>query len=179
VPAGRALPGLSVPDDPVLYGPGERLPTGHRRTNSRPITRPLAAAALLAGLIGCQGGQPEPAEARELEGARIALGASFLGGTAGGLRRLLHADLIVQPPEPDTALQGAPAADYLERLARETQVRHSELRPDRISREGDFLLERGTWALESERWYRTRYTLRWRETPAGWKVVLYRWTQFR
>lgn len=135
--------------------------------------------ALAAGLIGCEGGQPVQAEARGLETARIALGASFVGGTAGGLRRLLHTDLIVQPPEPDTALRGAAAADYLERLARETRVRHSELRPDGVSREGEFLLERGIWALQSERWYHTRYTLRWRETPAGWKVVLYRWTQFR
>jgi len=145
------------------------------------MTARLIAAALLAGAIGCEGGEPARAQAgaEGLDRARVALGASFLGGQAGGLRRLLHRDLIVQPPEPDTALGDEAAAQYLERLARETRVRHSELVPDRISREGDFLLERGTWILEAGRGYRTRYTLRWRETPAGWKVVLWRWTRFR
>jgi hypothetical protein len=147
----------------------------------RVITSPLVAAALLAGLIGCEADQPGRARAdgTGLDQARVALGASFVGGRAGGLGRLLHPDLIAQPPEPDTALRGPAAAEYLERLARETRVRHSELRPEGISQEGEFLLERGTWALESGRWYRARYTLRWRETPAGWRVILYRWTRFR
>jgi hypothetical protein len=168
----------------------ERFPTGRRRRTGWPTrcVRPprgrshsrLIAVALLAGAIGCEPAPPRDAvEATGLDHTRVALGASFVGGQAGGLRGLLHPDLIVQPPEPDTALRERAAADYLERLARETQVRHSELVPDGISREGQFLLERGTWALESGRWYRTRYTIRWRETPAGWKVVLWRWTRFR
>ena len=54
----------------------------------------------------------ERASARETA-ARVALGASFLGGSASGLRPLLHADLIGQPPEPDSAHRGAAAVDYL------------------------------------------------------------------
>ena len=102
-----------------------------------------------------------------------------MGGRAAGLRERLHDDLIVQPPEPDTAQQGTGAADYLERLARETEVRHSELLPAGIAEEGGFLLEQGTWVLETERPYRSRYTIRWRDSDAGWKVVLWRWTRFR
>jgi hypothetical protein len=141
----------------------------------------LIAAALLAGVIGCEvdGQARAQAEEARLNPARTELAASFIGGRARGLRRLLHADLIVQPPEPDTALRAQPAVDYLERLARVTVVRHSELLPAEISREGDFLLERGTWILESGRWYRARYMIRWTETPAGWQVLLWRWTRFQ
>lgn len=56
----------------------------------------------------------------------------------------------------------------------------SELVPTAMAREGDFLLERGTWFLESGgRTLRSRYTLRWREASRGWQVVLWRWTLFR
>jgi hypothetical protein len=137
-------------------------------------------AAVLIATAGCEasGAAGRSAES-ELEAPRVALGASFVGGHPTGLRNFLHSDLIVQPPKPDSALRAAAAVDYLERLARETRVRHSELRPARISREGQFLLEQGTWALESTRWYRSSYTLRWRKTPDGWRVVLWRWTSFR
>jgi ketosteroid isomerase-like protein len=92
----------------------------------------------------------------------------------------LHQDLIVQPPEPDTALGGEAAAEYLEGLARESKVAASELLPVSLSREGGFLLERGGWHLRSgDHTLASRYTLRWRQTPAGWKVVLWRWTLFR
>lgn len=118
--------------------------------------------------------------APDLHQARVTLGASFVGGHATGLHELLHTDLIVQPPEPDTALQGEAARDYLERLARESEVTRSELLPVSVGREGGFLLERGGWRLESgSRTFASRYTIRWRESPAGWRVVLWRWTRFR
>lgn len=116
----------------------------------------------------------------ELQRERVALGASFLGGHAAGLHELLHPDLIVQPPAPDTALRGEAAAEYLERLARQSRVTRSELVPVSLSREGGFLLERGGWHLASdERTFASRYLIRWRDSPAGWKVVLWRWTLFR
>jgi hypothetical protein len=116
----------------------------------------------------------------DLERARVALGASFVGPRAGGLRALVDSDPIVQPPKPDSALRGGAAVDYLERLARESDLARSELTPTALAREGGFLLERGIWFLEAgERTLRSRYMIRWRETPAGWKVVLWRWTSFR
>jgi hypothetical protein len=141
----------------------------------------LAVGLLLASGSGCAPRERGDAEAdAPLAAARVALGASFVGGRASGLRALLHADLIVQPPEPDSAHRGAAAADYLERLARESEVARSELVPTAMAREGDFLLERGTWFLESGgRTLRSRYTLRWREASQGWQVVLWRWTLFR
>jgi hypothetical protein len=122
--------------------------------------------------------QDDPAP--ELHQARVSLAASFVGGRAAGLRRLLHSDLIVQPPEPDSALRGFAAADYLVELARGTAVSRSVLAPRSLSREGGFLLERGGWHLEAgDRTFASRYTIRWRESPAGWKVVLWRWTRFQ
>jgi hypothetical protein len=87
---------------------------------------------------------------------------------------------VVQPPAPDTALAGEPAASYLERLARESSVSRSELLPASVSPEGGFLLERGAWQLESAgRTFTSRYMIRWREIPSGWRLVLLRWTVFR
>jgi hypothetical protein len=141
--------------------------------------RRLIACALLALASGCGAGRERPADPA-LHRERVALGASFVGGRATGLRELLHADLIVQPPAPDTPLRGGAAALYLERLARESRVTRSELLPVSLSREGVFLLERGGWHLESgDRALASRYLIRWRESPAGWKVVLWRWTLFR
>lgn len=141
----------------------------------------LAVGPLLALGTGCETRDRISESAGQEPGpARVALGASFVGGRAGGLRNLLHSDAIIQPPEPDSALRGSAAADYLERLARASDLARSELVPTAISREGGFLLERGTWFLDAgERTFRSRYTLRWRESPAGWKVVLWRWTLFR
>jgi hypothetical protein len=144
-----------------------------------PGARGLIACALIALASGCGAG-PERAAEPELHRERLTLGASFVGGRASGLRELLHEDLIVQPPAPDTPLRGAAAAEYLERLARESQVTRSELLPVSLSREGGFLLERGGWHLESgDRTFASRYLIRWRQSPAGWKVVLWRWTLFR
>jgi hypothetical protein len=114
-----------------------------------------------------------------LHRARIALAASFVGGQAAGLRERIHHEMIIQPPEPDSALRGRAAAVYLERLARTTEVRHSELLPRAVSEEGEFLLEHGTWLLQSDQVYRSRYTIRWRESSSGWQVVLWRWTLFQ
>ena len=143
------------------------------------VGRRLILAALLALASGCGREARRPAEPG-LHEARVALGASFVGGQAHGLRALLHGDLIVQPPEPDSARRGAAAADYLERLARESALTRSQLLPTSISREGGFLLERGGWHLGAgERTFASRYLIRWRESPSGWQVVLWRWTLFR
>ena len=143
-------------------------------------TRRLIATALAALALGCGGPETQRSAESELQRARIALGASFVGGSAGRLRALLHRDLIVQPPEPDSALRGAAAAEYLERLALQSEVTRSELRPVSVAREGGFLLERGGWQLESgERTFTSRYVIRWQESPSGWQVVLWRWTLFR
>lgn len=142
---------------------------------------PLRATALLLAIAACGAGAGNDAESAEsrLSRARVALGGGFVGGLASGLRARLDSGLIVQPPEPDSALRGAAAVAYLERLARATDVSHSELLPGRISEEGGFLLEHGTWILESGRQYHSRYTIRWRDSPTGWRVVLWRWTRFR
>ena len=88
--------------------------------------------------------------------------------------------MVVQPPSPDSAVQGAAAIEYLVGLAAHTQVRGSRLEPQAISPEGVFLLEQGTWVLlAGEQAVGSRYHLRWRHTPSGWKVVLWRWTRFR
>jgi hypothetical protein len=144
-----------------------------------PGARGLIACALIALASSCGAGLERAAEP-ELHRERVALSASFVGGRAAGLRELLHADLIVQPPAPDTALSGQAAVRYLEQLARESRITRSELLPVSASREGSFLLERGGWHLESgDRTLASRYLIRWRESPAGWKVVLWRWTLFR
>jgi hypothetical protein len=141
----------------------------------------LAIGPLLALGTGCETrNRASVSAAHDLGPTRVALGASFVGGRTKGLRNLLHSDVIIQPPEPDSALRGPVAADYLEQLARASDLTRSELVPTAMSREGGFLLERGTWFLGvGERTFRSRYTLRWREAPAGWKVVLWRWTLFR
>jgi hypothetical protein len=144
-----------------------------------PAARRLIACTLLAVACARDEVSERPGEA-ELRRERVALGASFVGGRATGLRALLHEDLIVQPPAPDTALSGGAAAEYLERLASESRLTGSELLPVALSREGGFLLERGGWHLASgDGRFASRYQIRWRETAAGWKVVLWRWTLFR
>jgi hypothetical protein len=141
--------------------------------------RRLTACTLLALACARDEVREGPGEA-ELRRERVALGASFVGGRATGLRALLHEDLIVQPPAPDTALSGEAAAEYLERLASESRLTGSELLPVALSREGGFLLERGGWHLAfGNGTFASRYQIRWRETAAGWKVVLWRWTLFR
>lgn len=109
-----------------------------------------------------------------------ALGASFVSNDSATLRHLLHPDLIVQPPKPDSAQQGAAAIAYLLGLAAKTKVSESRLEPLRVVPEGSFVFEQGIWRLRSgDRTLRAPYTLRWRGSAAGWQVVLWRWGTFR
>ena len=109
-----------------------------------------------------------------------ALGASFVSGDSATLRRLLYADLIVQPPAPDSARRGDAAIAYLLALAAQTRLLESRLEPRAVAPEGPFVFEQGTWLVGTgDRRLRSRYTLRWRATPEGWRVVLWRWDRFR
>jgi hypothetical protein len=114
------------------------------------------------------------------ESERTALAASFVGRNLGALERLLHDSVIVQPPPPDTARQGADAISYLMGLAENTLVKESWLNPTAIVPEGPFLFEQGVWTMRAgDRRLRGSYILRWRRTPERWKVVLWRWSLFR
>jgi hypothetical protein len=108
------------------------------------------------------------------------LAGSFVTGDSAALRTLLHADFIVQPPAPDSARQGAAARSYLLQLAANTKVTESQLHPQMVVPEGPFAFEEGTWELRvGDRRYRSPYMLRWRTTPSGWRVVLWRWGRFQ
>jgi Domain of unknown function (DUF4440) len=108
------------------------------------------------------------------------LGASFVSGDSAALRRLLHSDLIVQPPVPDSAQQGDAAIEYLLELAAQSALAESRLEPHAVVPEGPFAFEQGIWRLKSgDRVLRSPYTLRWRAGPDGWRVVLWRWGAFR
>lgn len=108
------------------------------------------------------------------------LASFFVSGDSAALRGLLHADFVVQPPEPDSALQGTAAVDYLVRLAASTSVEDSRFAPMATAPEGPFAFEQGVWYLRTGlRTFRSPYTLRWRNTPEGWKVVLWGWGRFR
>lgn len=108
------------------------------------------------------------------------LAASFVSGDTAGLATLLDDQLVVQPPSPDTALRGAPARRYLLSLAANTSVAESRFHPEVVQPEGSFAYEQGLWELQtgSDRLV-SRYVLRWRKTPVGWRVVLWRWGPFR
>jgi hypothetical protein len=109
-----------------------------------------------------------------------ALGASFVARDSAALRQLLDPALVVQPPLPDSARQGPAAAAYMLELAAQTSVSESRLEPIAVVPEGPFVFEQGTWLLRSgDRVLRAPYTLRWRATTAGWRVVLWRWGLFR
>jgi hypothetical protein len=108
------------------------------------------------------------------------LAGSFVTGDSAALRALLHADFIVQPPAPDTARQGAAARSYLLQLAGNTKVTESRLHPRMVVPEGPFAFEEGTWELRvGDRRLRSPYMIRWRNTPSGWRVVLWRWGRFQ
>ena len=127
-------------------------------------------------------GRLRQAEGRQVSphGERVALAASFVGRRSDVLGRLLHDSVIVQPPLPDSARQGTAAIRYVRDLAVNTQVAESRLTPSAITAEGPFVLEQGIWMLRvGDRPLTGHYTLRWRQTPAGWKVVLWRWSTFR
>jgi hypothetical protein len=110
----------------------------------------------------------------------VSLGASFVSNDSAALRRLLDSSLIVQPPSPDSARQGPAAIDYLLGLAAGTSVAESRLVPRQVVSEGPFVLEQGAWQMRHQSgMVRAPYTLRWRATPAGWRVVLWRWGPFQ
>ncbi len=109
-----------------------------------------------------------------------ALGASFVSRDSASLRTLLHPEVVVQPPAPDSARQGEAAISYLLGLVSHTKVTESRLEPQALVPEGPFVLERGTWFLrDGDLVLRSRYVLRWRATGEGWRVVLWRWGRFR
>jgi hypothetical protein len=108
------------------------------------------------------------------------LAGSFVSGDSAALDFLLHPELVVQPPSPDSARRGAAAKAYLRGLAVNTQVSESRLQPQSLNQEGPFAFEQGIWELHSGgRVLRSPYALRWRSTPAGWRVVLWRWGRFQ
>jgi hypothetical protein len=122
---------------------------------------------------------PVASENRPME-EHVALGASFVSNDSAALRRLLDSKLIVQPPLPDSARQGTAAIDYLLGLAAGTSVAESRLVPRQVVAEGPFIFEQGAWEMRHPNgMVRAPYTLRWRATPAGWRVVLWRWGAFR
>lgn len=52
--------------------------------------------------------------------------------------------------------------------------------PHAATSEGPFVFEQGIWLLRSgNEQLQGPYTLRWRRTPEGWKVTLWRWSRFR
>jgi hypothetical protein len=108
------------------------------------------------------------------------LAGSFVSGDTAGLAALLDEQLVVQPPSPDTALRGARARGYLLGLAANTRVAESRFHPEVVQPEGSFAYEQGVWELQTgtDRLV-SRYVLRWRKTPVGWRVVLWRWGPFR
>jgi|SRR5919112_1789887 hypothetical protein len=108
------------------------------------------------------------------------LAASFVSRDTAMLRALLHPDLVVQPPAPDSARQGADAIDYLLELAAQTSVSESRLYSHMSVPEGPFVYEQGVWLMRSgTRALRAPYSLRWRAAGRGWQVVLWRWGAFR
>ncbi len=141
----------------------------------------MAFAFALLALAGCERREPAPAlESSGPDQERVTLGASFVGADSSRLRHLLHSDLVVQRPAPDSALGGAAAIEYLLQLAANTSVAESRLQTGAMAREGSFLFEKGLWLLrEGDLALQAGYTLRWRETPGGWQVVLWRWNPFR
>jgi hypothetical protein len=108
------------------------------------------------------------------------LAGSFVSGDTAALDLLLHPDLVVQPPRPDSARRGLAARAYLRGLAANTQVYESRLQPQAMDQEGPFAFEQGIWELHSAgRVLRSPYALRWRSTAEGWRVVLWRWGRFQ
>jgi hypothetical protein len=143
----------------------------------------VVSAALTATLMtGCRDSPRTPARAFNwiAPGDHQALATSFVHPDSASLLRLLHPDFVVQPPAPDSALQGAAAIAYVLQLAASTSVDESRLVPMTITPEGPFAFERGFWQMRvGGRALRALYALRWRNTDDGWKVVLWRWEAFR
>jgi hypothetical protein len=138
---------------------------------------------VLVGLAGCSDKTrplPSTADQGHPREEHAVLAGSFASRDSAALGSLLHAELVVQPPAPDSALRGAPARSYLTALAANTSVSASRLYPQTVVPEGQFAFEQGIWVLQvGDLGYQSPYMLRWRRTPAGWRVVLWRWERFR
>jgi hypothetical protein len=158
--------------------------TCHQLFSSHLAFRAVAGAALVVGLslTGCreQVRDSPPADGWISLGEHETLAGSFISGDSAALRRLLHPDFVVQPPQPDSAARGESAITYLLGLAAATSVDDSRLEPRALVPEGPFAFEQGVWHLRmGDRRLRSPYALRWRNTADGWKVVLWRWGPFR
>ncbi|HEX2249339.1 MAG TPA: hypothetical protein VHH32_03275 [Gemmatimonadales bacterium] len=143
--------------------------------------RCLSAFAVACCLLGCREERRTSTTADIVSPEEHAvLAGSFVSGDTSDLADLLDNQLVVQPPPPDTALGGAPARRYLLGLAANTSVVESQFHPEVIRPEGSFAYEQGLWELDTGRdRLVSRYVLRWRRSPAGWRVVLWRWGPFR
>ncbi len=135
----------------------------------------------LAALACAERSRPLPQGFADLPREEHAvLAGSFVTGDSVALRRLLHPEIIVQPPEPDSSQRGTAAIAYLLELAAHSEVTDSWLSPQAVAPEGPFAFEQGAWYLKTrDRVLRSPYTLRWRATPDGWRVVLWRWGPFQ
>lgn len=149
----------------------------------RSVNRGCFAAGALAivSWAGCRGETPVPDATETMPAEEHAvLAGSFVSGDTAGLGDLLDPKLVVQPPAPDTALEGSAARRYLFGLAANTNVVESRFHPGVVIPEGPFAYEEGIWELQAgTRRLISPYVLRWRKTPAGWRVVLWRWGPFR
>jgi hypothetical protein len=140
----------------------------------------LAALGMLLGACTERESPPHYGVSDQPMREHTTLGASFVSRDSAALRRLLHPDLIVQPPLPDSAQQGEAAIEYLLMLAAGTSVAESRLQTQMVVPEGPFAFEQGVWLLkEGNRTLRSPYSIRWRAVPYGWQVVLWRWGAFR
>ena len=111
---------------------------------------------------------------------RWQLASTFVRRDTAAVRRLLAPDVMVWPPSPDTARRGDAAIGYLQGLALSTRVSRSDLRPDTVSVDGDYLVEQGVWTLTSGRTrVKAPYDLRWRQIEGRWRVSFFRWELFR
>ena len=137
------------------------------------------AIALWVG--GCRADRPVPDASDTVPTEEHAvLAGSFVSGDTADLGALLDTQLVVQPPAPDTARQGSGARRYLLGLAANTNVVESRLHPQVVLPEGPFAYEQGICEIHAgNRRLVSRYVLRWRRRPAGWRVVLWRWGPFR
>jgi hypothetical protein len=162
--------------------PSMQLTGAERSVMALPTKRSASWMSIGLVTLGCTDQNRLPPRGfpdRPME-EHTALGASFVSNDSMALRRLLHADLIVQPPLPDSAQQGAAAIEYLLGLAAQTSVSESRLVPQAVVPEGPFVFEQGAWVLRSgNRMLRAPYTLRWRATAEGWRAILWRWGAFR
>jgi hypothetical protein len=150
--------------------------------SQRDLLRLARAGILWLCIVACGDKMQDlpPAQTRTPIEEHAILDGSFISGDSAALDALLHADLVVQPPRPDSARSGSVARAYLLGLVANTRVSESRFNPQTVVQEGPFAFEQGIWELRSEgQLLRSPYALRWRTTPAGWRVVLWRWETFR